>query len=153
MDVRDAPDPLAPDESLFTCRVDPPAPGRKQGMVRAFRSGTAQEVGRLAFAYRDDEPRSLETIRYLVHPDCVRRGCARELTKALKRRYAGVLLSTSPATPTRLGRATMLQLHREGYIDSLSLDLESLKPDELEDEDNSEIWASVTKVDCPCSEG
>lgn len=99
------------------------------------------------------EPRSLETIRYLVHPDCVRRGCARELTKALKRHYSGVFLSTSPASPTRLGRATMLQLHREGYIDSLSFDLESLNSDELEDEDNSEIWASVTKVDCPCSEG
>ncbi len=47
----------------------------------------------------------------------------------------------------------MLQLHGEGYIDSLSLDLESLNPDELEDEDNSEIWASITKVGCPGSEG
>jgi hypothetical protein len=139
---------LAPDDSLFSCRVDAPAPDQVQGSVHAFRSGTTHEVGRLTFAYREGEPPSLQTIRYLVHPDCLRRGCARELTKALKRNYPGVLLSTSPATPTRLGRATMLQLHGEGYIDSLASDLESLNLDELEDEDNSEIWASITKVDC-----
>ncbi|MCD4533557.1 hypothetical protein LRP67_05635 [Nocardioides sp. cx-169] len=45
----------------------------------------------------------------------------------------------------------MLALHREGLIDSLSLDLEALDPTTLEDENDQEQWAGITSVPNPCS--
>lgn len=85
-------------------------------------------------------------------PDCLRRGCARELTKALRRAYPGVPLSTSPAEPTNSGRLTMLAPHQKGYIDEFAIDLAALDPDHLEEQDDAEQWASITNLAHPCSE-
>lgn len=93
-----------------------------QGSVAARLTGdpSSKPVGALDFSMKDGV---LSTIRYKTDTDQRRKGCAREMTKALRREYLGTSLVSSQTSPTSDGHSTLVQLHEEGLIDELRLDL------------------------------